>query len=161
NFSHVRSGTMTYADLARPLTYHDLHELTDEMVDRMLWIVRDATDADVVFVPIDPNASDTFATEGEENIAWTLGHVIAHAIAAARAKEPPALPPPLAPDLTPEVPRPCEPPGRVATPLPRFPTRLYESRRMRHAFLNAWPDPPHREIVQPSERLGDIDCFIR
>ena len=60
DFTPVRNKTLTYSDLCRDLTKVDLHRLTDEMIDTMQEIISDATDADVVFVPDDPEANDTF-----------------------------------------------------------------------------------------------------
>ena len=50
----------------------------------MLSLIAGCTDADVVFVPEDPEAYDKYAAAAEElHVAWTLGHVIVHATASA------------------------------------------------------------------------------
>lgn len=49
DFTPVREKKTTIAALARPLSRTDLARLTNEMVDTMLGIIEDATDADVVF----------------------------------------------------------------------------------------------------------------
>src|SRR5215469_14531887 len=81
DFDPVRQGKQTLADLTRDLAPADLHRLTDEMIDTVLAIIEEATAADVVFVPEDPAASDTFGKAEEANLPWTLGHVIVHATA--------------------------------------------------------------------------------
>lgn len=81
DFNAVKSGSKSFADLAAGLTKADLYQLTDEMIDTMQEIVADAVDADVVFVPSDPEAKDTFGKPEEADLSWTLGHVIVHVTA--------------------------------------------------------------------------------
>src|SRR6185503_12154018 len=81
DFSVIKSGSATFADLAANLTKADLYRLTDEMIDTMQSIVADATDADVVFVPQDPEANDTYGNPEDKDLAWTLGHVVVHVTA--------------------------------------------------------------------------------
>src|SRR5690242_9414640 len=81
DFSSWRDGSKSFADIANGLTRADLYQLTDEMIDTMQSIVADAVDADVVFVPDDPGANDTFGKPEEVDLAWTLGHVIVHVTA--------------------------------------------------------------------------------
>lgn len=75
DFTLVREKKTTIAELARPLSRTDLARLTNEMVDTMLGIIEDATDADVVFQPKDPGASDPvrFERSAEERQldAWS------------------------------------------------------------------------------------------
>jgi len=66
------------------LTPDDLRRLTHEMVDTMLSLIRDCADADVGFVPQDPEANDPYAADEKDvKLAWTLGHVIVHTTASA------------------------------------------------------------------------------
>jgi hypothetical protein len=82
NFNKVRNKEISINALCRELTVEDLHRLTDEMIDHQLELIADADDADVVFVPLDPEAYDTYADqESVVNLAWTLGHVIVHVTA--------------------------------------------------------------------------------
>ena len=82
NFDPVSKNEITIDQLCATLTLADLRQLTDEMIDAMLTLIAGCTDADVTFVPDDPEAEDTFATDPDEaNLAWTLGHVIVHATA--------------------------------------------------------------------------------
>src|SRR5438445_12695070 len=82
DFTPVRNKTLTYSDLCRDLTKVDLHRLTDEMMDTMLAIIADAKDEDVDFVPLHPDASDTFGIPEEKDLACTLVHGIVQATAA-------------------------------------------------------------------------------
>ena len=78
DFQSVREKKVTLQDLVKGLTKDDLRRELDEMVGEIHRRIADATDADVVFQPVDPNAKDPFAKEGEAELAWTLGHVIVH-----------------------------------------------------------------------------------
>jgi len=78
DFQAVREKKITLQDLVKNLTKDDLRRELNEMVDEIQRRIANATDADVVFQPIDPNAKDPFAKEGEGELAWTLGHVIVH-----------------------------------------------------------------------------------
>ncbi len=146
DFTPVRQKEMTMMQLTEGLTPADLRRLTDEMIDTMLNLIADATEADVVFVPDDPQAKDDAAATSEEvNLAWTLGHVIVHTTASAEEYA----------FLATELARGVEWHGRsrYETPWPTIHTvaqcrhRLEESRRIRHALLNAWPDEPHLDVL--------------
>jgi hypothetical protein len=146
DFSRVRSKDQTMAELSAGLTVADLHRLTDEMVDRMLSLIADARDEDVTFVPQDPAANDTFASNLQEvNIAWTLGHVIVHATAS--SEEGAALSSQLARGVPITGRSRAETPWQSVHTVAELRQRLEESRRMRHAFLNAWPDTPNLELT--------------
>ena len=113
------------------------------MIDAMFTLIAGCTDADVTFVPDDPEAEDTFASDPDEaHLAWTLGHVIVHATA---SSEEAAF---LAAELARGVPvregrSRYEVPWPTVTTIEQCRVRLEESRRMRTASLEMWPDPPH------------------
>jgi hypothetical protein len=65
DFSSVKNGSQTFAEVAASLTKADLYQLFDEMIDTMQEIIVDAVDADVVFVPEDPQANDAFGKPEE------------------------------------------------------------------------------------------------
>ena len=68
--------------LFRSLTVADLRALTEEMIDRQLSLIEGIEDRDVILVPDDPEANDTFAARQEDvGLAWTLGHVVVHTTA--------------------------------------------------------------------------------
>src|SRR5579859_2719176 len=83
DFAPVRNRTASLPDITQNLTRENLRALTNEMIDTMQEIIADAIDADVVFVPQDPGANDTFGIPEERDLAWTLGHVVVHATASA------------------------------------------------------------------------------
>jgi hypothetical protein len=160
DFTLVKNRTMTFSDMARDLTPADLRNLTNEMIDTMLSIVADATDEDVVFVPQDPNADDPFGIPEEKDLVWTLGHVAVHTTAS--SEESAALALTLARGLTPEGRSRYEVPWRAVHTIAQVRHRFEESRRMRLAMLDAWPDEPHFEVTySPSPRFGPYDATAR
>ncbi len=153
DFTPVRNGEKSIADLAKCLHLADLHHLTDEMVDQMLSLVETATDETVAFVPVDPEANDEFAASVDEtNLPWTLGHVIVHATAS--SEECAAQACTLARGVATTGRSRYETPWETMKTMAQVRQRLEESRRMRHALLNAWPDDPHLEMVHIPKRPG-------
>lgn len=153
DFTLVRSREKTLSDLAAGLMVSDLHALTDEMIDMELSIIQSATDSDVVFQPEDPKANDTFAaTQAEINLPWTLGHVLVHTTASAEEAAMQAL------SLARGVPvvgrSRSEVPWETVTSMAQVRARLEESRRMRHAMLNAWPDQPDLDLTYTAAYPG-------
>ena len=160
DFTLVKNRTITFSDMARDLTATDLRNLTNEMIDTMLSIIADATDEDVVFVPQDPNADDPFGIPEEKDLVWTLGHVAVHTTAS--SEESAALALTLARGLTPEGRSRYEVAWRTVQTIAQVRHRFEESRRMRLAMLDAWPDEPHLEVTySPSSRFGPYNTTAR
>jgi hypothetical protein len=143
DFTPLLNEEKTIADLAEGLEAADLGDLTNEMVDLMQSLIAGCNDEDVVFVPHDPDAFDEWAaTEEEISASWTLGHVIVHVTASA---EEAAF---LGAELARGVPRRggrsrSEVPWQTVTTIAQCRQRLEESRRMRLATLDIWPDEPY------------------
>jgi hypothetical protein len=142
NFNLITQKETTMAEMCGQLTLDDLRQLTNEMVDRMLGLIVECADEDVTFVPSDPKAQDDFAaTEAERNISWTLGHLIVHTTAT--AEEGAFLAAELARGVQREGRSRSEIPWETVTTIAQCRVRLEESRRMRLATLEVWPDQPH------------------
>src|SRR5579872_351758 len=160
DFAPVRNRTASLPDITRNLTKEDLRALTNEMIDTMQEITADAIDADVVFVPQDPEANDTFGIPEEATLAWTLGHVVVHATAS--SEESAALALTLARGLPVEGRSRYETPWRSVTTIAQVRHRLEESRRMRKAMLDAWPDEPHLDVTyKPYTQLSPLNAISR
>lgn len=160
DFTPLRNKTISYADMVAKLTKADLYQFTDAMIDAMQKIIADATDADVVFVPLDPNANDTFGIPEEKDLAWTLGHVIVHVTAS--SEESAALALTLARGLPVDGRSRYETPWREVHTIAQTRQRLEDSRRMRRAMLDAWPNEPHLDVTYtPYPRLGPINAIGR
>ncbi|MEO6458633.1 MAG: DinB family protein [Chloroflexia bacterium] len=143
------------------LTTHDLRELTNQMVDRMLKLIESCSDAEVTQEPEDPEANDpTAATEAELNMPWTLGHVIVHTTAS--AEEAAALAAELGRGVEHHGRSRSEVPWRTVTAIQQCRERLEESRRMRLASLDMWPDQPYLDnTYTPREGVPPINCVRR
>lgn len=158
DFSPVRNKEQKYIDLWREqgLTIGELRRLTNESIDYLLDVIAELEDADVTFEPLDPDAYDPHAVEGEEHIGWNIAHLIAHVTAS--SEEGAAFSSLLArgvPDVT-ERPR-YETAWHTITTKAQCVQRLEESRRIRLAYLNTWPDEPDYENarVLTSERARE------
>ena len=154
DFSPMRDGDLSFMDFSarENIGPDELRALSDESLDYLLGLLEDLNDADIVYEPEDPNADDPFAVEGEEEIGWNLGHLIAHVTAS--SEEGAALGSLLARGIpASERPR-YETPWRDVTTVAQVRQRLVESRRMRNAYLQTWPDAPLLNIVRDvSERF--------
>jgi len=131
------------------------------MIDLMRSYIADAVDADVTFQPIDPDANDPYASDSSAvNEAWTLGHVIVHATAS--SEESAALALQLARGIPVEGRSRYETPWETMKTVDQLVQRLEESRRMRKAMLDAWPDQPNLELsYEPWPGAGQMNAVAR
>ena len=142
NFQAFHDKQITYAELVAGLRKDDLVALTDEMIDTTLALIAGCTDADVTFVPVDPQAHDPYATMSDEvHLAWTLGHVIVHNTAS--SEESAAIAAELARGVAYHGRSRYETPWREMRTIADCRHRLEESRRMRLASLGMWPAAAH------------------
>ncbi len=147
DFTPVSRKEMTLNELVAGLDREDLARLTNEMIDQMMALIAECTDLDVIFEPEDPDAYDPAAqTAAEEYLPWTLGHIVVHTTASAEESAFLALK--LARGVAVEGRSRYEVPWQTITTIAQCRHRLEESRRMRLATLDAWPDKPHMDNVQ-------------
>src|SRR5579863_4992784 len=154
DFAPYRSGDKKYADLV--LIPADLRRYTNASIDHIHAIIAEATDFDVTFVPEDPIAKDIVTGD---TLPWTLGHVIVHITAS--AEEGAALALNLARGVPIEGRSRYETYWETVTTIAQVMARLEESRRMRLAMLDAWPNQPHLEVTYEHRRLGVMNAYIR
>jgi hypothetical protein len=162
DFTPLRNKEITYADLCRNLTVRDLRDLTNAMIDHQFDQIAGCTDADVVFEPSDPKAKDdAAATEAEVYMPWTLGHIIVHTTAS--SEEAAFLAAEMARGVHYEPRRSrAEVHWTAVTTIEGCRERLEESRRMRLASLDLWPDAPHLTNTYVSPHTGiEIDPVMR
>ena len=161
DFTPVQNRQMRIQELARDVTRDNLRALTNEMIDTVLALISDCTDADVTFMPLDPLAHDRYAATTEElHVAWTLGHVIVHITASAEES---AF---LAAELARGVPfhgrSRQEVPWETVTTIAQCRERLEESRRMRLGSLEMWPETPDlANVYSPYKGVGRIGAMER
>jgi hypothetical protein len=139
----LREREISLVEFSVELGAEDLRRLTNEMIDTMCGMIEGCTDADVVFVPDDPEAHDAAAATADEvGMAWTLGHVVVHTTAS--AEEAAFLAAKLARGVTHRGGRSrSEVHWETVQSIAQCRHRLEESRRMRLASLDMWPDEPY------------------
>jgi len=152
DFAPLRNSEVKITEFSQRFTRDDLRAATNTYFDTILGIVKDATDAQFVFLPHDPHAHDAHAVPGEEHIGWSLAHLVVHVTAS--AEEGATYSSLLARGLVPaREPRPrYETHWKTVTTRSETLQRLAESRRICLAYLDTWPDQPHldtrREVSQ-------------
>ena len=161
DFTPVRKREKTMAQLGGGLTADDLRRLTDEMIDAMLGMIAESEDADVTLVVEDAEANDTFAaSEADVGLSWTLGHVIVHVTAS--AEESAFLAAELARGVAFHGRSRSEVPWETVTTIRQCRERLEESRRMRLASLDMWPDKPYLDnAYEPYAGRGPYNAVAR
>ena len=160
DFDSVREGKLTYNELTAGLTRGDLRDLTNEMIDSFLAQISECTDADVTFQPVDPKANDQWAVEGEVDLAWNLGHVIVHTTSS--AEESAAVAAELARGVEYHGRSRYETPWRTVTTIAQCRQRLEESRSMRLASLDMWPETPRLDNTYvPWEGAPPANAVLR
>lgn len=131
--------------IAEGLDRADLAAITREMTARILGHLADCTDADVTFMPVDPDAFDRYAsTEADRNVPWSLGHVVVHLTAS--CEEAAFLGAELARGVPAHGRSRYEVPWPTVTTIEACRERLRESERMCLATLETWPDRPHLDV---------------
>ena len=156
DFTPISTGQRKIADLAVDINLDDLKAATNAQIDDMLTLIRDLSDAQVVFVATDPQA--------EGGIGWNVAHLIAHVTAS--SEENAAVSSILARGID----YPFEPRLRAEVDWNTLTTtavcaqRLEESRRIRQGYLSAWPSQPrldtHRSLPAGfAERVGPMNAI--
>lgn len=157
DFTPLTNKELTLLEFAGQFTAADLRVGVHASVDHLLALVNGATDAQIAFSPDDPDANDPYAVAGEETIGWTLGHLIAHVTAS--SEEGAAYGSLLARGVAPAdktLRLRYETPWREMATRAQCIQRLEESRRIRLAYLDTWPDTPHLDTYRNlSERYRE------
>jgi len=158
DFSPYRSKEKPSSDLADVLTPADLRRYSNAITDTIREIIEGATDADVVFVPIDPVARDIVTDETD---AWTLGHVIVHITASSEEAAAIALLLARNAAIPADIRTRYETHWTTITTIAQVIDRLEDSRRMCLAMLDAWPNPPHLDAFVEHPYFGKLNAVIR
>ncbi len=165
DFSPVNDGDKKLIDLWRDndITPDDMREATNESIDTLLAMLDGLSDADVTFIPVDPDAYDPHASDDQQHEGWSLAHLVCHVTAS--SEEGAAFSSLLARGVADVKDRPrYETPRQEVTTVEQCVQRLEESRRMRLAYLETWPDEPFYENyrVPKTERFheyfGDLNA---
>ena len=168
DFSRVDNGELTLYELTQILkpSVADLRTWTNESLDTILTIIGAANDAQVAHIPHDPDAHDPYAPAELQHIGWSLAHLVLHVTAS--AEEGAAVASVLARGIpyTREPRLRYEPDWQPVTTRAQVMQRLEESRRMRLAFLDTFPDEPLLDVFQEVsekflERFGKMNAMTR
>lgn len=161
DFTQVREKEISWQQFTESISKEDLVNQTNQQTEKMLEIITGCTDADVTFQPVDPDAHDPYAeSENEDNLAWTLGHVIVHLTAS--SEESAFLAAELARGVELEARRSrFEVPWQEITKIEECRQRLEESRRMLLASLDIWPDDPALENSYQPRKGFSVTPIIR
>ncbi len=168
DFAPVIDNQMNMLEFSKHFSVDDLKAATNESIDTLIKIVRGLNDAQVVFLPFDPEADDPHAKPGEEKIGWSIAHLVVHVTASSEEWAT------YSSFLARGIPYPAEPRLRhetewkTVTSVAQSVQRLEESRRIRLGYLAAWPDVPDLETkreLSPRfiERNGQFNaaaCFL-
>ena len=154
DFTPAQNGEIKLYDFAQQFNIDDLRAATNASLDTILSIIGDADDAQLTFLPDDPNADDPLAPPEERYLGWSLAHLVAHVCASSEeAANYSAI-------LAQGIPYPRDPRLRYETDWHILKTRaqvlqrLEESRRMRLAALDGWPDHPHLDTFRTTSEHG-------
>jgi hypothetical protein len=155
DFQAVRDGEITLDVLIGDLTREDLYQLTNEMIDTISGLIADCLVEDVTFKPDDPEAYDPHAEkEDDVKLAWNLGHVLVHITSS--SEESAFLAAEMARGVAFHGRSRYEIPWQEITTLQQCHQRLEESRRMRLASLEMWPEEPHFNLSYQAWSDGPV-----
>lgn len=154
DFSPVNDEQITLYEFSRRFSVDDLRSATHASLDAILGFISDANDAQVTFIPDDPNADDPLAPPEERYQGWSLAHLVMHVTAS--SEEWAGYSSVLARGIVyPREPRlRYETDWHLVTTRAQVLQRIEESRRMRLAYLDTFPDAPHLNVFRAiSERF--------
>ncbi len=154
DFTPVYNTDLKLYQFAQQFSIADLRAASDASIDLLLAIIGDADDAQMTFFPSDPNADDPYAPPEERYLGWTLAHLVTHVCAS--SEEAAAYSAILARGIAyPREPRlRWEPDWHGFRTRAQVLRRLAESRRMRLAALEMWPDEPHLDVFRATSEHG-------
>jgi hypothetical protein len=128
-------------EMAKTASPAQLRKATNDSIDFYLSLLKGATDSAVTFVPRDEGAHDPHAPADRQNDSWTLGHIIVHVTAS--SEEGAAVAAELARGVEYHGRSRYETDWESVKTVAQCRQRLEESRRMRLAALDMWPDAPN------------------
>lgn len=160
DFSAVRSYTVPMDRFIQEWNPgpEEVARLTNASIDYFLELLDGLRDDDVTFVPNDPAADDAAASDpGDRGLAWTIAHNIVHATAS--GEEYAAVAAELARGVEFHGRPRYETPWQQVVTVAQCRQRLEESRRMRLASLQMWPDQPDlRKGYAPWKASGWVNA---
>lgn len=162
DFTPIRERTQKAIPFAAQFSLEEIRAAAVESIDFMLDILDGLSDADVTFVPDDPDANDPHAVPDEVSVGWNIAHIIVHVTASTEEYVSTAA------VIARGINYPREPRLRYEThwksvvSVAQCEQRLRESLRMRLAALDSFPDEILPGRWERSERFleifGEVDA---
>lgn len=139
----IFTNQQTAIEFSAGFTRDMLRAETNHIIDTMLTLLADCVDADVTFVPDDPNANED---------GWTVAHIVTHTTAT--SEDGAFVAAELARGIEFHGHSWYETPWDSISSIAQVRHRLEESRRMRLASLDMWPDTPTLDNTFVLDFLG-------
>lgn len=144
DFTPVRTGALTMHEFAASLSLAELRRLTEHSVDRALALLANVGDAAVTFTPAEVNREAGGGDLAGALPSWPIARLVAHMTAS--AEECAVLAAELARGVVREGRSRSEVPWQTLATVAQCRARLLESRRIRLASLQLWPDSPRLDL---------------
>ncbi len=133
-------------NISRDYTYADLVQAVTASIEEMYTLIANVPDGYVTFAPTDPEANDPYAEDPNDiHRAWTLGHNLVHYNAS--GEEVASITSLLARGVEVEQRIRAEVPWQTVKTTQQMVTLLEESKRIRLAYLSAWPTDPNLDTL--------------
>lgn len=143
DFSPIQNREVKLMPWAAQFSLDDLRAAANQGIDFMLDILDGLTDADVTFLPHDPDANDPYAAPELQNIGWSIGHLVLHVTASTEEYTSVAAIVARGIDFPKDMRLRYEADWQVACQtVDECRQRILESKRMRNAALDTFPDQP-------------------
>lgn len=154
DFTPVKNKEVSLLEFSKQFSINDLKAMTNTSIDTLLAIIGDATDAELTFIPEDPHAHDPYAPAEEQHKGWNLAHLVLHVTAS--SEEGAAFSSILARGIAVGGRLRYEADWQTYTTREQVLQRLEESRRIRLAYLDTWPDEPHLDVYRQFPDDGKV-----
>lgn len=156
DFTPIQKREAKIMAWAAPFSLDDIRAAANHGIDFMLNILDGLMDTDVTFLPEDPEANDPYAPAELQNIGWSIGHLVLHVTASTEEYTSTAA------VVARGINYPREPRLRyeadwqvACQTVEECRQRILESKRMRNAALDSFPDQPN-----PDSRWERSEKFI-
>lgn len=167
DFTPLKEDISVLLEFSQQFSVDDLRDASNAYLDKIKAIVSDMNDAQLAFIPDDPEADDSHAPEDEQNIGWSVAHLVLHVTAS--VEESATFASLLARGITfPQGTRfRYEPDWHEVDSHAEITQRIAECRRMLLGYLDTFPDEPHlavfretREGSPLTNKINAIGAFL-
>ena len=160
DFSPLQDNISAILEFSAQFRADDLRTEVHSYLDELLAVVEDMNDAQLSFMPVDPEANDPYASEDEQHIGWSVAHLVLHVTAS--AEEGAAYASLQARGITlPQGTRlRYEPDWHEVKSQADIVQRMAECRRMLLGYLDTFPDEPHLSVYRETRPDSPVENKI-